>query len=135
LSEIEKKYIKLREDYELLFHILSSYALDRGLWKVAATANPDLLAEIVYHAEKAAEKLRKQGDREAAEKIEESLKYIKQRDAAQLQKMIISSNILSAELLKMLFMIAGSKPETVEEELERMVTTSYKVRREGDLEI
>ena len=118
MSEYEKRYIKLREDYELLFHILSSYALDRELWKVAATANPDRLAEITYYAEKAIKELDGK-DEEAKKRLEESLRFIKMRDSASLQKLIINSNILSAELMKMLFMMGGAKPEVVERELKK----------------
>ena len=118
MSEYEKRYIKLREDYELLFHILSSYALDRELWKVAATANPDTLAEITYYAEKAMKELDGK-DEEAKKRLEESLRFIKMRDSAALQKLILESNILSAELLKMLFMMGGSRPEAVEKELKK----------------
>jgi len=135
MSEYEKRYIKLREDYELLFHILSSYALDRELWKVAATANPDRLAEITYYAEKAIKELDGK-DEEAKKRLEESLRFIKMRDSASLQKLIINSNILSAELMKMLFMMGGAKPEVVERELKKREKsfTDFKrfiSRREG----
>ncbi|MDW8086290.1 MAG: hypothetical protein RMI45_08675, partial [Ignisphaera sp.] len=111
----ERKYVKLRDDYELLFHILSSYAIDRMLWKVSATANPDVLADLTYYAERAMEGV----DENVKKAIKSALQHIKMRDSAALQKKIMSNEYTNAEILKMLLMIAGSEPEVVEKELKR----------------
>ena len=116
MSEKNEKYV-FRKDYELLFYILSKFSLDTDLYKVVGTAEPDKIADVMILAEEAIRRFEEAGEKHLADIIRKGLREIKMRSAAKLQKMIVENQFNSAELLKMIYMIAGAKPEAVEEKM------------------
>jgi len=133
VSEIEKRYIRLTREFELLFHLISQYSLATDSWKYAGTNEPDEIADITYYAEKAIDELLKQGDKQAAEWLRERIRFLKRLSSGRFQKRMMQ--ILNAEIVRYILMMAGSHPEVVEKEYEKMEHTyiDYKALAKGKL--